>query len=204
MVLETRRVIFNPVNKTSIPSIRIYITDGLRRPVYFNNACADTSISLILKEILIDNYMKTRDFKKQLSPNFGNVYEHTGNGLIVDNILKPIYEHRGNGLIVNNILKPIKSGIKAANKAGRVVAEKLGKKLRKKAYKTAKAATSKLAEKSGDIIRRGEEQGGKTPFSLLSEPIFPSSLLFEPISPSSLNVYLTVPSSIYTWTSNRR
>ena len=109
-VLETRRVIFNPVNKTSIPSIRIYITDGLRRPVYFNNACADTSISLILKEILIDNYMKTRDFKKQLSPNFGNVYEHTGDGLIVDNILKPIYEHRGNGLIVNNILKPIKSG----------------------------------------------------------------------------------------------
>ena len=41
---------------------------------------------------------------------------------------------------------------------------------------------------------RGEEQGGKTP----------SSLLFEPISPSSLNVYLTAPSSIYSWTSNRR
>ena len=78
-VLETRRVIFNPVNKTSIPSIRIYITDGLRRPVYFNNA--DTSISLILKKILIDNYMKTRDFKKQLLPNVGNVYQHTGNGL---------------------------------------------------------------------------------------------------------------------------
>ena len=29
-VLEPRRVIFNPVNKTSISSIRIYITDGLR------------------------------------------------------------------------------------------------------------------------------------------------------------------------------
>ena len=46
-VLEPRRVIFNPVNKTSISSIRIYITDGLRRPVYLNNA--DTAFSLILK-----------------------------------------------------------------------------------------------------------------------------------------------------------
>ena len=34
---------------------------------------------------------------------------------------------------------------------------------------------------------RGVEQGGKSPFSLLSEPISPSSLLFKPISPSSLN-----------------
>ena len=46
-VLEPRRVIFNPVNKTSISRIRIYITDGLRRPVYLNNA--DTAFSLILK-----------------------------------------------------------------------------------------------------------------------------------------------------------
>ena len=33
-VLEPRRVIFNPINKTRISSIRLYITDGLRRPVY--------------------------------------------------------------------------------------------------------------------------------------------------------------------------
>ena len=39
--------------------------------------------------------------------------------------------------------------------------------------------------------KKGDEQGSKSPFSLLSEPISPSSLLFEPISPSSLNVYLT-------------
>ena len=45
--------------------------------------------------------------------------------------------------------------------------------------------------------KRGEEQGSKSPFSLLSELISPSSLLFEPISPSSLNVYLTFsPSSL--------
>ena len=50
-VLEPRRVIFNPVNKTSISSIRIYITDGLRRPVYLNNA--DTAFSLILKKVSV-------------------------------------------------------------------------------------------------------------------------------------------------------
>ena len=38
---------------------------------------------------------------------------------------------------------------------------------------------------------RGGEQGGKSSFSLLSEPISPSSLLFEPISLSSLNGYVS-------------
>ena len=46
-------------------------------------------------------------------------------------------------------------------------------------------------------IRRGVEQGGKSPFSLLSEPISPSLLLFEPISPSSLNASFSFsPSSL--------
>ena len=52
-VLEPRRVIFNPVNKTSISSIRIYITDGLRRPVCLNNA--DTAFSLIIKKEKAEN-----------------------------------------------------------------------------------------------------------------------------------------------------
>ena len=52
-VLEPRRVTYNPVNKTSISSIRIYITDGLRRPVYLNNA--DTAFSLILKKEKAEN-----------------------------------------------------------------------------------------------------------------------------------------------------
>ena len=47
-VLEPRRVIFNPVNKTSISSIPIYITDGLRRPVYLNNA--DTAFFTDIKK----------------------------------------------------------------------------------------------------------------------------------------------------------
>ena len=38
----------------------------------------------------------------------------------------------------------------------------------------------------------GGEQGGKSPFSLLSEPISPSSLLFKPISPSSLTTTTTI------------
>ena len=47
------------------------------------------------------------------------------------------------------------------------------------------------------VFWRGEEQGSKSPFSPLFEPISPSSPLFEPISPSSLNVYLTFsPSSL--------
>ena len=37
---------------------------------------------------------------------------------------------------------------------------------------------------SEEVYKRGGEQGGKSPFSLLLEPISPSSLLFPPISPS--------------------
>ena len=46
---EPERVTFNPVNKTTISSIRIMITDGKRRLVDLNGA--DTSFSLILKSI---------------------------------------------------------------------------------------------------------------------------------------------------------
>ena len=78
--------------------------------------------------------MKSREFKKIYHPSLGRyVYEHRGDGLIVDNIMKP--------------LKGVKGAIStAANKAGRAVARAIGK----KASKTAEAA----AEKSGDLIRR--------------------------------------------------
>ena len=73
------------------------------------------------------------------------------------------YEHIGNGLIVDNIMKPLKGAISAAaNKAGRAVAKAIGK----KASKTAKAAAAKAkAEKSGDLIRRSLTKVGapKTP-----------------------------------------
>ena len=49
--MEPQRVLFNPVNKTSISSIRVYITDGRRRPVYLNHN--DVAFSLILNMFLI-------------------------------------------------------------------------------------------------------------------------------------------------------
>ena len=52
-VLEPRRIMFNPINRTSISSIRICVTDGLRRPVYLNHA--DTAFSLILKTVSKNN-----------------------------------------------------------------------------------------------------------------------------------------------------
>ena len=48
--LEPRRVIYNPVNKNTISSIRIYITDGKGRIIDLNGA--DAAFSLILKRII--------------------------------------------------------------------------------------------------------------------------------------------------------
>ena len=87
--------------------------------------------------------MKSREFKKVYHPSLGRF----------------VYEHRGNGLIVDNIMKPLKGAISAAaNKAGRAVAKAIGK----KASKTAKAAVEKatakaksmVTERSGDLIRK--------------------------------------------------
>ena len=47
--------------------------------------------------------MKSREFKKIYHPKLGGY----------------VYEHRGNGLIVDNIMKPLKAGLStAANKSG--------------------------------------------------------------------------------------
>ena len=76
-----------------------------------------------------------------------------------------VYEHRGNGLIVDNIMKPLKGAISAAaNKAGRAVARAIGKKASKTAKAAAAKATAKV-EKSGDLIRKRLTQVGaqKTP-----------------------------------------
>ena len=40
--------------------------------------------------------MKSREFKKIYHPSLGRyVYEHRGNGLIVDNIMKPLKSVKG-------------------------------------------------------------------------------------------------------------
>ena len=96
--------------------------------------------------------MKSRELKKIYHPSLGRY----------------VYEHRGNGLIVDNIMKPLKGAISsAASKAGRAVARAIGKKAKKAAVK----ATAK-AEKSGDLIRRrlqsqmGTAKTPKTPKTL--------------------------------------
>ena len=87
--------------------------------------------------------MKSREFKKICHPSLG-IY---------------VYDHRGNGLIVDNIMKPLKGAISAAaSKAGRAVARAIGKKAKTAAVK----ATAK-AEKSGDLIRRRLQSQMGTP-----------------------------------------
>lgn len=46
---EPKRITFNPIDKTTISSINMYITDGKRRRVYFNRA--DVAFSLLLRKI---------------------------------------------------------------------------------------------------------------------------------------------------------
>ena len=56
--------------------------------------------------------MKSREFKKIYHPKLGGY----------------VYEHRGNGLIIDNIMKPLKAGLStAANKAARAVVSKFSK-----------------------------------------------------------------------------
>ena len=93
--------------------------------------------------------MKSREFKKIYHPKLGGY----------------VYEHRGNGLIVDNIMKPLKAGLStAANKAARAVVSKFTK----GAKATAKATAKKAQEKSGDLIRqrlsgsRGRQSRGRS------------------------------------------
>ena len=61
--------------------------------------------------------MKSREFKKIYHPKLGGY----------------VYEHRGNGLIVDNIMKPLKAGLStAANKAARAVVGKFTKEQKQK------------------------------------------------------------------------
>ena len=83
--------------------------------------------------------MKSREFKKIYHPKLGGF----------------VYEHRGNGLIVDNIMKPLKAGLStAANKAARAVVSKFSKGASAKAKAKAKSVKAKMQEKSGDLIRQ--------------------------------------------------
>ena len=94
--------------------------------------------------------MKSLEFKKIFHPKLGGY----------------VYKHKGNGLIVDNIMKPLKAGLStAANKAARTVVSKFTKGAKAKSV-TAKA--TKAQEKSGDLIRqrlsgsRGRQSRGRS------------------------------------------
>ena len=84
--------------------------------------------------------MKSREFKKIYHPRTGRyVYKHRGNGIIVDNLMKPLKKVAS--ALTGHVLKPFaKKAIKAGvSQAG----EKVGKK-----------AADKVIEKSGELIRK--------------------------------------------------
>ena len=84
--------------------------------------------------------MKSREFKKIYHPRMGRyVYKHRGNGIIVDNLMKPL--KRVASALTGQVLKPFaKKAIQAGvSHAG----EKVGKK-----------AADKVIEKSGELIRK--------------------------------------------------
>jgi len=111
--MEPQRVTFNPVNKNTISRMRIYITDGKRRQINLNGA--DTAFSLLLKRIVEFIYMKSYEFKRFYHPQMGKfVSKHKRNGLIVDNIFKPIRSIASS--VFQNVAKPI---AKKAIKSGR-------------------------------------------------------------------------------------
>ena len=90
--------------------------------------------------------MKSKEFKKIYHPSLGRY----------------VYEHRGNGLIVDNIMKPLKAALStAASTAGRAIAKKLGKKAKATKVTAGTAGTAGTAEKSGDLIRKRLSQGTK-------------------------------------------
>ena len=84
--------------------------------------------------------MNSREFKKIYHPRLGRyVYEHRGNGLIVDNLFKPL--GRKAKEIGKKVVKPF---LKAKAKEGLAKAgEKLGKK-----------AVQMTSERAGDLIRK--------------------------------------------------
>ena len=84
--------------------------------------------------------MKSREFKKIYHPRMGRyVYKHRGNGIIVDNLMKPL--KKVVSALTGQVLKPFaKKAIQAGvSQAG----EKVGKK-----------AADKVIEKSGELIRK--------------------------------------------------
>ena len=84
--------------------------------------------------------MHSREFKKIYHPRLGRyVYEHRGNGLIVDNLFKPL--QRKAKEIGKKVVQPF---LKAKAKQG----------LSKAGEKLGKRAVQMTSERAGDLIRK--------------------------------------------------
>ena len=90
--------------------------------------------------------MNSKEFKKIYHPRLGRyVYEHRGNGLIVDNLLKPIgrkAKELGSKVVQPLLRKRAKEiGKKGLAKAGEKIGQKVAQKLRPR-------------EMAGDLIQK--------------------------------------------------
>ena len=90
--------------------------------------------------------MNSKEFKKIYHPRLGRyVYEHRGNGLIVDNLLKPIgrkAKELGSKVVQPLLRKRAKEiGKKGLAKAGEKIGQKVAQKL-------------SLREMAGDLIQK--------------------------------------------------
>ena len=92
--------------------------------------------------------MYSKEFKKIYHPRLGRY----------------VYEHRGNGLIVDNLFKPL--GRKAKEIGSKVIAPFLKKTAKKATQKAAQRAGEKLSqmasEKAGDLIRKRLSKTART------------------------------------------
>ena len=81
-----------------------------------------------------------------------------------------VYKHRGNGLIVDNVLKPLG---RKAKEFGQTIAKPFLKKTAKKAARKAgQKAIQMTSERAGDLIRKrlnGTIKGRKTPISNVTQ-----------------------------------
>ena len=99
--------------------------------------------------------MKSREFKKIYHPRTGRyVYKHRGNGIIVDNLMKPL--KRVASALTGQVLKPF------AKKAIQACVAHAGERVGKK-------AADKVIERSGELIRK-RLSSGKATKSTKSKP----------------------------------
>ena len=108
--------------------------------------------------------MHSKEFKKIYHPRLGRyVYEHRGNGLIVDNLLKPIgrkAKELGSKVVQPFLKKKAKEIAKAGEKIGQKVAQKLSQ--REMAGDLIQKRLNKTSSNSRPVKKRQKAQDVNT------------------------------------------